>query len=69
MEAGITQEVLAERADCDRTYPSLLERRLRQPTVGMVIDIASALHLEPGTLVDMTMALQLSLEARFSQAQ
>jgi transcriptional regulator with XRE-family HTH domain len=56
MEAGITQEVLAERADCDRTYPSLLERGLRQPTIGIVIDIASALHLQPGALVDMTMA-------------
>src|SRR6267154_2716736 len=32
--AGLSQEVLAERADCDRTYPSLLERLLRQPTIG-----------------------------------
>jgi hypothetical protein len=54
--AGISQEVPAERADCDRTYPSLLERALRQPTIGKVIDIAGALHLEPAALVNMTIA-------------
>jgi transcriptional regulator with XRE-family HTH domain len=56
IDAGITQEVLAERADCDRTYPSLLERGLRHPTIGVVIDIAGALHLEPAALVNMTIA-------------
>ena len=56
IDAGITQEVLAERADCDRTYPSLLERGLRQPTIGVVIDMAAALHLEPAMLVNMTIA-------------
>lgn len=55
-EAGVSQEVLAERADCDRTYPSLLERGLRQPTIGKVIDFAGALHLEPAALVNMTIA-------------
>jgi len=52
--AGISQEVLAERADCDRTYPSLLERGLRQPTIGKVIDIAGALNLEPTVLLNLT---------------
>ena len=46
----------AERADCDRTYPSLLERGLRQPTISVFIDIAVALRVEPATLVDMTLA-------------
>jgi transcriptional regulator with XRE-family HTH domain len=54
--AGLSQEVLAERADCDRTYPSLLERGLRQPTIGKVIDIAGALHMEPTALVTLTIA-------------
>ncbi len=54
--AGMTQEVLAERADCDRTYPSLLERGLRQPTIGMMIDIAGALRVEPAALVNLTIA-------------
>ncbi len=55
-DAGISQEVLAERADCDRTYPSLLERGLRQPTISVLIDIASALGVEPASLVNMTIA-------------
>jgi transcriptional regulator with XRE-family HTH domain len=54
--AGITQEALAELADCDRTYPSLLERGLRQPTIGMMIDIADALRVEPAALVNLTIA-------------
>jgi transcriptional regulator with XRE-family HTH domain len=56
VSAGIPQEVLAERADCDRTYPSLLERGLRQPTIGKVIDMAGALHLEPSVLLNLTIA-------------
>ena len=54
MSAGISQELLAERADCDRTYPSLLERGLRQPTIGKAIDLAEALHIDPAGLIDMT---------------
>lgn len=54
--AGISQEELAERADIDRTYPSLLERGLRQPTLGKVIDIANAIGIEPAVLVTLTVA-------------
>jgi len=45
-----------QQPDCDRTYPSLLERGLRQPTIGKVIGIAEALHIEPAALVNMTIA-------------
>jgi transcriptional regulator with XRE-family HTH domain len=51
--ANITQEELADRAGMDRTYPSLLERGLRQPTIGRLIAIAMALNMEPSTLVLM----------------
>jgi transcriptional regulator with XRE-family HTH domain len=54
--AGITQEKLAELANIDRTYPSMLERGLRQPTLGRVIAIADALHIEPAVLVTSTVA-------------
>ncbi len=54
--AGISQEELAELADVDRTYPSLLERGLRTPTLGKVIDIADALGIEPAALVTMTVS-------------
>jgi transcriptional regulator with XRE-family HTH domain len=46
---GISPEHLAELADIDRTYPSLMEGGLRQPTIGRVIAIAGALRIEPGS--------------------
>jgi transcriptional regulator with XRE-family HTH domain len=52
--AGFSQEDLAEGADIDRTYPSLLERGLRQPTLGKLIAIANALGVEAATLVTRT---------------
>jgi transcriptional regulator with XRE-family HTH domain len=54
--AGLSQEKLAEGADIDRTYPSLLERGLRQPTLAVLIAVASALKMEPALLVTMTVA-------------
>jgi transcriptional regulator with XRE-family HTH domain len=55
LAAGVTQEVLAERADCDRTFPSLLERGLRTPTLTVLIEIAHALGIEPAELVSETL--------------
>jgi transcriptional regulator with XRE-family HTH domain len=54
---GISQELLAELAGCDRTDPSLLERGMRQPTIGKVIEIAAALRIEPAALVNITIAI------------
>lgn len=51
---GLTQEELAERADLDRTYPSLLERGLRSPSLLMVFQIAEALGIDPAELVSKT---------------
>src|ERR1700753_17067 len=45
--AGLSQENLAERADSDRTYPSLLERGLRTPSFAVIISLAEALKLDP----------------------
>lgn len=53
--AGVSQEILEERADCDRTYPSR-QRGLRQPTIGRLIAIADAFRIELGTLVTLTVA-------------
>jgi len=55
LAAGVTQEALAERADCDRTFPSLLERGLRTPTLTVLIEIAHALDVEPAQLVSETL--------------
>lgn len=53
--AAITQEKLAELADIDRTYPSLLERGLREPGLGVVIRLGHALQVDPVLLVRMTL--------------
>ena len=52
---GVSQEALALEVDLDRTYISLLERGLRQPTLKTIISLARYLRLTPGTLVDKTM--------------
>lgn len=51
VECGISQEKLSEICDFDRTYPSLLERGLRCPTVHMLLRLADALAIEPAQLI------------------
>jgi len=50
----LTQEDLALRAGLDRTYPSLLERGQRQPTLGVVLAVAAVLEISPAVLVNRT---------------
>jgi DNA-binding XRE family transcriptional regulator len=52
---GLTQEALSEGANIDRTYPSLLERGLRTPTLPVVIEVAQALGVEPAQLASETL--------------
>jgi transcriptional regulator with XRE-family HTH domain len=52
--AGLSQERLAEMSDLDRTYPSLMERGLRQPTLSVLFLVAGAVGVDPGHLVTMT---------------
>jgi transcriptional regulator with XRE-family HTH domain len=55
-ERGISQEALSATAGLDRTYPSLLERGLRQPTLEILLRIAEALRVEPAQLINDTVA-------------
>jgi DNA-binding XRE family transcriptional regulator len=55
-QCGLTQEQLAERAQLDRTYPSLLERGLRQPTLTVLFQLAGALGRTPQSLLDATLS-------------
>lgn len=48
---NISQSELANLAELDRTYISLLERGLRQPTIETVFKIAEALNLKASTLI------------------
>lgn len=52
----LSQQDLALEAELDRTYISLLERGLRQPTLTTLIVLASALGVDAAALVKQTMA-------------
>lgn len=51
---GISQEDLALESGLDRTFISLLERGLRQPTLRTLIQLANSLGLAPEDLVAAT---------------
>ena len=48
---GISQEDMASSACIDRTYASGLERGLKNPSLRVIIRIATALDFEPWELV------------------
>lgn len=52
--AGLSQEKLALESELDRTFVSLLERGLRQPTLSTIFSLASALHVHPASLISRT---------------
>ena len=49
--AGLTQEKLADLCEYDRTYISLLERGLRQPTLTTIFDFARVLNILPSDIL------------------
>jgi transcriptional regulator with XRE-family HTH domain len=53
-EAGISQEILAERADMDRTYPSLLECGFRTPSLYVLLKLADALKVDAVRMLELT---------------
>ena len=52
-EKGISQEKFAEICGMDRTFISMLERGLRQPTLTSILTIAQALNVKPSKLIDL----------------
>ena len=58
--AGMTQEAVALDAGLDRTYISMLERALRQPTLETVLVLSRALGVTASEIVAM-------VEARFQR--
>lgn len=54
LKSGLSQERLALAASLDRTYISLLERGLRQPTLTTLFKIAEVLKIAPATMVAKT---------------
>jgi transcriptional regulator with XRE-family HTH domain len=54
-QKGLSQEELAGDAEFDRTYPSLLERGLRTPTLTVIFQLAKVLEVSAATLVTRTL--------------
>jgi transcriptional regulator with XRE-family HTH domain len=52
LERGLTQEQLSERVDVVRSFICTLESGKKQPSLNMVLRLASALGVRPGELVD-----------------
>lgn len=48
---GLSQEALALDADLDRTFISMLERGVRQPTLTSIFAISQALEIKPSRLL------------------
>lgn len=48
---GLSQAAVAELSGLHPTYPSLLERGLRTPTLAAILQIAEALDVPPASLV------------------
>lgn len=48
---NLSQEKLAELSGLDRTYISLLERNLRQPTLQTIFKISVALDVRPSEFI------------------
>jgi transcriptional regulator with XRE-family HTH domain len=54
-EKGLSQEDLAGAGAFDRTYPSLLERGLRTPTLTVIFQLAEVLGTSPAALITRTL--------------
>jgi transcriptional regulator with XRE-family HTH domain len=54
LKKGLSQDGLASVCDFNRTYPSLLERGLRDPKLDMIIRLSEALDVSPSWLVVRT---------------
>jgi transcriptional regulator with XRE-family HTH domain len=52
-EKGLSQEQLAQLCGLDRTYISLLERGLRQPTLNSLFSISKGLGISPCIFIEL----------------
>ncbi len=55
-ERHVSQDRLGELCDFDRTYPSLMERGRRHPTLCMLLRLVRALEISPERLITETVA-------------
>jgi len=55
--ANLSQEKLAQESDLDRTYISLLERGLRQPSITTVFQLSAALNISSTAIISALEAM------------
>lgn len=53
-EAGLSQEKLAFESSIDRTFVSMLERGIRQPSLTTIFQLSEALEISPEEVVALT---------------
>jgi transcriptional regulator with XRE-family HTH domain len=51
LNRGLSQEKLAFESGLDRTFISMLERGVRQPTLASIVALSNALGMRPSTLI------------------
>lgn len=68
LEAELSQEALAERADLDRTYVSGVERNRRNPTLASLQALCTALGIDLDELFIRTRRLAPERSSRKSKA-
>lgn len=51
--AGLSQEALADECGLDRTYISLLERGLRQPSLKTIFTLSQSLKIVPSVFISL----------------
>lgn len=51
LAAGLSQEGLAHQAGMDRTFVSMLERGIRQPSLTTLFELSQALGVEPSNVI------------------
>jgi len=68
LEAELSQEALAERADLDRTYVSGVERNRRNPTLASLQALCAALDVDLDELLIRTRRLAPDRPSRKSKA-
>ena len=52
IKINLSQEKLAELADLDRSYISLLERGLKQPSLATIFALSKALGIKPHQFIE-----------------
>ena len=54
VEKGLSQEALALESGLDRTFVSMLERGLRQPTLSSLFAVSTAVRIPASRIVKLT---------------